>query len=90
VQQEKSTSRPYVCSDFQQKRPLKNPAKSSERIGPGYSEAARGLGSSGRVAQRGIEIAQEGYHEIQEKKNIYVLLKHLVMQQRTNLESDNS
>ena len=33
------------------KRPFKNPAKSSERIGSGYSEAARGLGSSGRAAQ---------------------------------------
>ena len=36
---------------FPAKRPLKNPAKSSERTGSGYLEAARGPGSSGRVAQ---------------------------------------
>ena len=36
---------------FPAKRPLKNPAKSSERTGPGYPEAARGSGSSGRAAQ---------------------------------------
>ena len=51
MQQEESTSRPYVCSDFQQKRPFKNPAKFSERTGPGYPEAARGSGSSGHAAQ---------------------------------------
>ena len=50
-QQEESTLRSYLCSDFQQKMPLKNPAKSSERIGPGYLETARGPGSSGRVTQ---------------------------------------
>ena len=36
---------------FPTKKPLKNPAKSSERIGPRNSEAARGSGSSGRAAQ---------------------------------------
>ena len=36
---------------FPAKRPLKNPAKSSERTGPGYPEAARGPGSLGNVAQ---------------------------------------
>jgi len=36
---------------FPAKRPLKNPAKSSKRIGSGYLEAARGSGSSGRAAQ---------------------------------------
>ena len=36
---------------FPAKRPLKNLAKSSERTGPGYPEVARGLGSSGNVAQ---------------------------------------
>ena len=36
---------------FPTKKPLKNPAKSSERIRPRYSEAVRGSGSSGRVAQ---------------------------------------
>ena len=36
---------------FPAKRPLKNPAKSSERTGPGYPEAARGSGSSGNAAQ---------------------------------------
>ena len=51
MQQEESTSRLYVSSDFQQKRLFKNPTKSSERTGPGYPEAARGLGSSGRAAQ---------------------------------------
>ena len=39
MQQEESTSRPYVCSDFQKKKAIKNPAKSSERTGPGYPEA---------------------------------------------------
>ena len=51
MQQEESTSKPYVCSNFQQKRPFKNLAKSSERIGPGYPEAAKGSGSSGRATQ---------------------------------------
>ena len=36
---------------FPAKMPLKNPAKSSERTGPGYAEAARGPGSSGNTAQ---------------------------------------
>ena len=36
---------------FPAKRPLKNPAKSNERIGPGYLEAARGPGSSGNATQ---------------------------------------
>ena len=36
---------------FPAKRPLKNPAKSNERTGPGYPEAARGSGSSGHAAQ---------------------------------------
>ena len=36
---------------FLAKRPLKSPAKSSERTEPGYPEAARGSGSSGRAAQ---------------------------------------
>ena len=51
VQQEESTSRPYVYSDFQQKMPLKSLAKSSERTGPGSPKAARGSGSSWRAAQ---------------------------------------
>ena len=51
MQQEESTSRPYVCSDFQQKRPLKSPTKSSERTGSGSPEAARGSGSLGCAAQ---------------------------------------
>ena len=51
MQQEESTSRPYVCSDFQQKRPLKSPTKSSEKIGLGSPEAARGSGSSECAAQ---------------------------------------
>ena len=51
MQQEESTSRPYVCSDFQQKGPLKIPAKSNERIGLGSPEVAKGSGSSGRAAQ---------------------------------------
>ena len=50
-QQEESTLRSYLCSDFQQKRPFKNPAKSNERTEPGYPEAARGPGSLGNVAQ---------------------------------------
>ena len=50
-QQEESTLRPYLYSDFQQKRPLKNPTKSNKRTGPGYPEAARGPGSSGNAAQ---------------------------------------
>ena len=53
--------------------------KCSERIGPRYPEAARGSGSLGRAVQRGIETAQEEYHEIQETKNRYVLLKHPVV-----------
>ena len=36
---------------FPVKRPFKNPAKSNERTGPGYPEAARGPGSSGNAAQ---------------------------------------
>ena len=36
---------------FPAKRPLKNPAKFSERIGLGYLEAARGSGSLGHAAQ---------------------------------------
>ena len=36
---------------FPAKRPLKNPAKSSERTGLGYPEAARCSGSSGNAAQ---------------------------------------
>ena len=36
---------------FPAKRPLKNPAKSSERTRPGYPKAARGSGSSGNAAQ---------------------------------------
>ena len=36
---------------FPAKRPLKYPAKSSERTGPGYPEATRGPGSSGNAAQ---------------------------------------
>ena len=36
---------------FPAKRSSKSPAKSSERTGPGYPEAARGPGSSGNAAQ---------------------------------------
>ena len=36
---------------FPTKRSLKSPAKFSERIGPGYLEAARRPGSSGNVGQ---------------------------------------
>ena len=36
---------------FLAKRPLKNLAKSSERTGPGYPEAARGSRFSERAAQ---------------------------------------
>ena len=34
---------------FPAKKTIKNLAKSSERIGPGYPEVARGSGSSGRA-----------------------------------------
>ena len=33
------------------KKTIKNPAKSSERTGPGYPQATKGSGSSGRAAQ---------------------------------------
>ena len=89
MQQEESTSRPYVCSDFQQKRPLKSPAKFSERTGPGSPEAARGPGSPEardprdmQYSKSGIETAQKEYHEIQEMKNKYVPLKPPMVQQR--------
>ena len=36
---------------FPAKKAIKNLAKSSERIGLGYPEAARGLGSLGRAVQ---------------------------------------
>ena len=36
---------------FPTKRSLKSPAKFSERIGPGYPEAARRPGSSGNAGQ---------------------------------------
>ena len=36
---------------FPTKMPLKNPAKFSERTGPGYPEATRGSGSSRCAAQ---------------------------------------
>ena len=65
MQQEESTSRPYVCSNFQQKRPLKSPAKSSERTRPGSPEAQ----DPRDVQHNGIETAQKEYHEIQEMKN---------------------
>ena len=78
VQQEESTSRPYICSDFQQKRPLKSPAKSSERTRPRPPEARDPLD----VQHNGIETAQKEYHEIQEMKNKYVSLKHPIVQQR--------
>ena len=69
---------------FLAKRPLKNLEKSSERTRPGYPEAARCSRFSGRVAQlKWVETAQKGYHEIQEMKNRYVILKHPVVQQRT-------
>ena len=75
---------------FPAKRSSKSPAKSSERTGPGYPEAAKGPRSSEardpQVMQGSccrIETTQERYHEIQEMKNIYVLLKYLVVQQRT-------
>ena len=50
-QQEESTLRPNLYSDFQQKRSSKSPAKFSERTGPGYPEAARRPGSSGNAGQ---------------------------------------
>ena len=78
VQQEESTSRPYVCSNFQQKSPLKSPAKSSERTRPGSPEAR----DPRDVQHSGIETAQKEYHEIQEMKNKYVPLKHPMVQQR--------
>ena len=77
---------------FPAKRPLKNPAKSSERTS--WDTQRLPEARDPQVMQHnycGIETTQEGYHEIQEMKNKYVLLKYPVVQQRTrNLESDNS
>ena len=78
MQQKKSTSRPYVCSDFQQKMSLKRLAKSSERTGPRSPEAW----DPQDVQHSEIETTQKEYHEIQEMKNKYVPLKHPMVQQR--------
>ena len=60
------------------KNAIKNPAKSSERTGPGSPEAQ----DPRDVQHSGIETAQKEYHKIQEMKNKYVPLKHPMVQQR--------
>ena len=69
---------------FSAKRSSKSPAKSSERTGPGYPEAAEARDP--QVMQHsycGIETAQERYHEIQEMKNRDVLLKYPLVQKES-------
>ena len=70
MQQEESTSRPYVCSDFQQRGSLKIPAKSSERTGLGSPEVAKGSGSSGRAAQWDWDISKGVPRNIRNEEQI--------------------
>ena len=61
---------------FPAKRPLKNPVKELD-------QDTQRLGILGMGSIVNVGLRQQGYHEIQEMKNIYVLLKHPVVQQRT-------
>ena len=91
MQQEESTSRPYVCLDFQQKRPFKNPAKSSERTGPGYLEAARGIPGTCSTANVGLRQLKRGTTKYK-KWRTYMSFSSTQWcnKEPKSLESDNS